>query len=233
MTTPAMLALDLELAAPIPDGAPDFMGAAIKAGPSVVCALQVGIDQGITLYADRNRDTLPDDWDDGPSARYAADQRESWRAHITKSDGLVTWNGIRFDAPVLTAWWAMWDWTLGEGYTHVDLCALCSLLDAGVPADHLRDIPAGWYAKARAEGYRIRRGWRLDRVANATLGQGKAPDMSGKDAPILWQRGELEKVTRYCGVDAQRTRKLYEVAWAGKPLSNGERSVVIPRELLG
>lgn len=227
---PALVALDLELASPVELG-PCFMADALAAGPGVVCGARVDRRRVHDLLADR----------------CTVGELERWAAALA-GVGVVTWNGLSFDLPILDAWLSRLSPLAGgaapqagrlmssAGWArHVDLCALATLISAGVTADELRDNPptATWWrhyprpARARRPG-----GWKLTQVGIATLGRGKR-GMTGAEAPRAWQRGELDVVIDYCRWDTALTRALYLHAWAGEPLISGRgERVEIPRDLL-
>lgn len=60
------------------------------------------------------------------------------------------------------------------------------------------------------------RGYRLDALAYATLGERKTGN--GTNAPIMWQRGEKTAVIQYCLDDVRLTKRLFDRIRAGQPL---------------
>ena len=237
MTVPDLMVLDMELASPVELGR-GFLAASMAAGPGCICAAPVGAGRLRWLYADRCN---------------VQDARQ-WAAWIGAGAGLVTWNGLAFDVPVLDEWWGAgipepglmaWPgckpaWPQPpDGWRrkleHIDLYALCALIDAGVPVSDLARIgvDARWQQTWPYDVYRRNRGWNLDQVGEATLGISKLEGMTGEEAPKAWQRGEFEKVRKYCAHDVALTRALYRHAWDGGDLVSGTgRRVSIPRSLL-
>jgi hypothetical protein len=217
---PNLMALDMELAAPAVLG-PRFLATSRAAGPGCICSAPVRAGKLRYLYADR----------------CSVDEARRWARENAAYDGVVTWNGLGFDVPVIGHWWfhRHTDRWLPAGGVHVDLYAICALLDAGVPASELERIgvDAEWGHVWPYDIWRRNRGWRLGQVGLATLGIDKH-GMGGAEAPLAWQRGELDAVRRYCGWDVAITRGLYIHAWEGGELVSGAgRTVTIPRSLLG
>jgi hypothetical protein len=52
------------------------------------------------------------------------------------------------------------------------------------------------------------RRYKLDNIAHATLGHGKAGN--GLEALVWWRNGEIEKVRKYCIEDVRITKELYD-----------------------
>ncbi len=68
-------------------------------------------------------------------------------------------------------------------------------------------------AEVRASlGKRIK----LDTLAEATLGKNKSGH--GLDAIVWWQKGEIDKIIKYCLEDVKITKELYDYAVANKIL---------------
>jgi DEAD/DEAH box helicase domain-containing protein len=65
---------------------------------------------------------------------------------------------------------------------------------------------------------------KLDTVGEATLGRNKTG--LGSDAMILWQKGELEKLVKYCIEDVKLTKELYDFALANNNLKYRELGAV-------
>ncbi|MBI4086414.1 ribonuclease H-like domain-containing protein [Candidatus Kaiserbacteria bacterium] len=57
---------------------------------------------------------------------------------------------------------------------------------------------------------------RLDSVAQATLGAGKSGN--GLQAIQWWKQGEIEKIKKYCQMDVELTKRLFEYALANNKL---------------
>lgn len=101
---------------------------------------------------------------------------------LEKTDMLIGYNSDHFDIPLLNR------------YYPGDLTRIKSL-------DLLREIK-------NASGKRFK----LDSVAQATIGQKKSAD--GLQAVDWWQKGEFEKVRDYCLDDVRITKEVYEYAHA-------------------
>jgi hypothetical protein len=54
------------------------------------------------------------------------------------------------------------------------------------------------------------KGMRLDDHLEATFGEGFMKTADGADAPLMFQRGELGKLTSYCLADVRREKTLFE-----------------------
>jgi DEAD/DEAH box helicase domain-containing protein len=69
---------------------------------------------------------------------------------------------------------------------------------------------------------------RLDSVAEATLGANKSAN--GLQAIEWWKRGEIEKIKKYCQMDVELTKRLFEYALQNKKLllKDGLRKREIP-----
>jgi DEAD/DEAH box helicase domain-containing protein len=64
---------------------------------------------------------------------------------------------------------------------------------------------------------------KLDTIAEATLGKNKSGN--GLDAIVWWNKGEIEKIKKYCTEDVKITKEVYEFALKNKYLcykDNGE-----------
>jgi len=105
---------------------------------------------------------------------------------LERADVLIGYNSDHFDIPLLNKYYAG------------DLGKIKSV-------DLLKEIK-------NALGRRLR----LQNVAEATLGRGKAGN--GLDSVDWWKKGLYEKVRDYCIEDVRLTRDLYEYARANKSL---------------
>ena len=222
---PPLVVIDIELAAPVELGRA-FLDDSKAAGPGIVGACRVDGARFWWMRADRA----------------SIHEIQAWTSRIG-ARGAVTWNGLRFDEPVLDAHLRrIWDDTGGASFfaaagwrRHVDLCAIATLLDAGVePSEIVRlgGVDVGWSDTWPYDVYRRHGGWSLGKVGEATLGREKH-GLGGAEAPRAYRRGEIMRVVDYCRHDVALTRALYRHAWDGKPLVSARgRRVVIPRELL-
>ena len=114
---------------------------------------------------------------------------------------IVTWNGCGFDFDILAEESGMFDECKELALNHVDMMFhfFCS------------------------KGY----GLSLNKAAKGTMQEGKIEGMSGDQAPVLWARGEYEKVTEYLKQDVKITLDLAMVVEAEGGLywtSNAGRS---------
>ncbi|MFA6295195.1 MAG: ribonuclease H-like domain-containing protein [Candidatus Paceibacterota bacterium] len=65
---------------------------------------------------------------------------------------------------------------------------------------------------------------KLDTVAEATLGMNKTG--AGADAMILWQKGEIDKLIKYCINDVKLTKELYDYAITNKHLKYKDIGII-------
>ena len=71
-------------------------------------------------------------------------------------------------------------------------------------------VPAAKHYDILDEIYRAtRRRFKLDDLARVNLGRSKTED--GANAPILWQRGERERVIEYCFNDCEITAEIFKL----------------------
>ena len=110
--------------------------------------------------------------------------------HLTemrqKGTKLVTWNGTGFDFPVMADESGMMDEVQDLARTSIDMMF------------HLHCIkghPAG-----------------LDAAAEGSGTARKTPEISGKNAPVLWREGKKNDVIAYCAQDAYVTWDLAQTA---------------------
>jgi DNA polymerase elongation subunit (family B) len=150
-------------------------------------------------------------------------------------DGIVTWNGVNFDAEVIKKRHPKIGKTFARA-THVDLHAICCLLQAGVEVERIAaGLEKGWTRMAPTlREDLVSTGWGLDAVAAGTLGVGKLEGPKGLEAVKAWEDGRYSEVTSYNIADTALTRALYRFAWTHGYLVSRERGRVdIPREVLG
>lgn len=149
-------------------------------------------------------------------------------------DGIVTWNGINFDARVIGKRHPGIAKTFARK-PHVDLHAVCCLLQAGVEVSRIiAGLQPGWsrLAPTLREDL-MSSGWSLDAVAAGTLGISKLEGPQGVEAVKAWESGRYSEVTSYNLWDTGITRALYLYAWEHGHLISRERGrVEIPREVL-
>lgn len=144
---------------------------------------------GVTCIATLKSDeTNPQLWygkdsDDSPSRQMTADDLEPFIAFLNDSvaDGytILTWNGLGFDFDVLA-----------EESGHTDACRQLAL-------SHVDML----YHVFCEKGFPVS-------LANAAAGlgvQGKAGDVDGMDAPVLWSQGRHQDVLDYVAQDARAT----------------------------
>lgn len=109
--------------------------------------------------------------------------------YLEEADLVVTWNGILYDIPVLSA-------LLGR---RINLNGHYDILD-----EIWKNVP------------RKEKGWSLDKIAQETLGRGK--NGKGVSAPHLFQSGQIAKLFTYCMEDVALTRDLFYTIQRGEPL---------------
>ena len=102
-------------------------------------------------------------------------------ALLETADTIVSFNGIGFDLPVISALYGR----------------------EVKPKAHF-DILAQIWTALRGKKYK---GWGLDAVCQRTIGRGKTG--SGEHAPILWMQGRYAEVFDYCLRDVELTEDLY------------------------
>ncbi len=117
---------------------------------------------------------------------------------IEKTDMLIGFNSDHFDIPLL------------DKYYPGELRSIKSL-------DILKEIKNS-----------IGRRFKLDSLAQATLGEGKSAD--GIAAVRWWHEGKIDKVRKYCMDDVRITKELYEYALKNQKLIYQEmgKKVEIP-----
>ncbi len=91
-------------------------------------------------------------------------------------------------------------------------------------------VAAGW-----VDGTTRPKGMRLDDHLEATFGKSSMKTADGADAPGMFQRGEIGKLTSYCLADVAREKKLFEHIWTKgvvRTRAHGERRLRHPIEML-
>ncbi len=99
---------------------------------------------------------------------------------LEKADMLIGYNSDHFDVPLL------------DKHYPGDLTAIKSL-------DILKEIKNSYGRR-----------FKLDSVAQATLGEGKSGN--GLEAITWWKNGEIEKIRKYCLDDVRVTKGVYDFA---------------------
>jgi DEAD/DEAH box helicase domain-containing protein len=117
---------------------------------------------------------------------YGPDDVPALRERLLRADRISGYNTASFDMPVVLA--------LPRGQVNDDLLAMRSKSD---------DMLARIWAQL---GGRFFKGWKLDDVADATLGVRKIGD--GAEAPKWFQAGQLHRVINYCADDVAIERDL-------------------------
>jgi hypothetical protein len=151
-----------------------------------------------------------------------------------KCEGVITWNGVGFDDLLLKKCLP----AVRKAYArkrHVDLHAICALLQAGVEPERLRQpLDPDWTKMVPTlREDLVTAGWSLEAVARGTLGLGKLEGPQGVEAVEAWQQGRYSEVASYCIGDVAITRALWLFAWSQGFLVSEERGRVnIPREVL-
>lgn len=147
---------------------------------------------------------------------YGPDDVVALRERLLTADRISGFNHFRFDFPVI---WGMpkADWTTENSL----VAQLAPKTD-----DLLRRI---WQAlRLDPDNFRgsTHGGWKLDTVAQATLGVGKTGN--GADAPKWYQAGQIQRVVDYCCSDVAITRDLCSFIELFGYVLNGERKLEIP-----
>jgi len=144
-------------------------------------------------------------WEDrGERMRiYGPDDVPALRDRILSADRITGLNSWLFDFPVL------WEinkkhWPAAVPWTDVQKTRMAERSN-----DLLRRMWKGLGLNPDQFSPQTHGGLTLERVAAATLGSSSALKlMEGKDAPIAFQRGEIQKVANYCADDVALTRDL-------------------------
>ena len=153
---------------------------------------------------------------------------------MERYDGIVTFNGLNFDdvvmrlcVPDIQKTW--------RRKTHVDLQAVCCLLQAGVSPEKIVEAKEGWAKTVQTLSEDLlNAGWSLEAVAQGTLGIGKLEGPQGLESVHAWEDGRYSEVVSYNLWDVALTRSLYLHAWEHGWLESNERGrVSIPRICLG
>lgn len=144
------------------------------------------------------------DFQTGRSHVYLKDNFDAFEKLCRERWPLVSFNGLRFDNPVIRA---------------------CGLeIDDAKCYDLLAEITAltGTFA-----------GYSLDACCKATLGPKAAKTGNGAMAPVLWQRGQFGEVITYClndvAITADLFRHLVEYRCIDDPVKGGELMLALPK----
>jgi len=242
LRTPRVLAYDLELFEPIPEG---------DHGPRWSQAPQCGISV-LAAWAS---------WEDDPRV-YVSKGQDRGRSDTERfvdavvaldpDVGLLTWNGLDFDDAVIretlapmSAAQVAWTYQL-EGRRRIDLAiiaglcekaqskgvdgfraAVTALLAGGVPMHYPTLI--GYSPNARVN---VKKGWNLEATCTSTFGVERSKSMHGAEAPLAWQQGRFGEVVGYCVGDTLRTLRLWRHAVETGELRSGPLTAKIPRTAL-
>lgn len=79
-------------------------------------------------------------------------------------------------------------------------------------------------------------GLKLDDHLEGTFGKEHMKTANGAEAPLMWQRKELGRLTSYCLADVKRERQLFEHVVKGLPVktaTHGVRILELPKYLKG
>lgn len=71
------------------------------------------------------------------------------------------------------------------------------------------------------------KGYKLDQIAQANNLTGKAESEGGALAPVLYQRGEIERLYKYCQQDVVMTREVYKLVLEGKLVDPMHKSDIL------
>ncbi len=129
---------------------------------------------------------------------YGPDDVEDLQARLLKADRITGYNIFNFDFPVI--------WGIEKKSWMADDAG--SVKQALLPKtnDLLRRIWKSLGLDPDKFVPRTHGGWKLDDVAEETLGIGKIGN--GADAPIWYQKGLIQKVVNYCSDDVAIERDL-------------------------
>jgi hypothetical protein len=136
---------------------------------------------------------------------------QGFQALVRRADCIIGFNNHGFDDPLVRAHGITFGCDLtpeGVAACSIDLRVEC-LRATGIPMDQAKYI----------------KGFSLPVLAGVNLGAGKTEE--GALAPILWQRGERQRVIDYCLNDVKLTKGLIDQAlatgWLYDPREYGRR----------
>lgn len=128
-------------------------------------------------------------WDSRKEEFIAFKKGQEMADYLLKFDGvLVSWNGIRFDIPVLLPYIDI------DVYTKLQAKPHCDML-------------ADFYRRVNGR-FRVS----LDNCAKYTVGAQKIGH--GGDAPLLFKHGRWQELLEYCKVDVALTMRVFEYGLA-------------------
>lgn len=120
---------------------------------------------------------------------FTDENKHEFKELVENTDVIVGFNQINFDNKVVRECWGI-----------------------DIPVEKNFDILREIY---KALGGR-KAGYGLEPICKANLGTGKSGD--GAMAPIWWQEGKIEKLTDYCIVDTEQTKRIFELIRTNKAL---------------
>jgi hypothetical protein len=137
---------------------------------------------------------------------YGPNDIEYLRNILISADRIVTYNGNKFDLPII---FGLPNRTFPTGLPSYDILAE---IWTSLHLDPLTFTDA-------------HKGYSLDRVCKYTLGKGKSG--SGAMAPFLFKQGDIWKVIDYCIHDVALTKELYDYIVYNKCIIKNSRSEIL------
>jgi hypothetical protein len=137
---------------------------------------------------------------------------------------IVTYNGLRFDLPLLTT---LYEYPYASTQ-NAELVQMAQQASALVKSQGYDILDAMWQADPAHAKTRGING--LDAVAQANGLGGKTLGSGGLIAPALWRAGRHAEVINYCQQDILLTKAVFEMVMRGEPIKrNNGSEVVLPR----
>lgn len=150
---------------------------------------------------------------------YGEEDIVALRERIVAADMITTFNGERFDFPLI--------WQVSKAEWQSDKCASHRAILHAKSNDLLVRIWMALGLDPDVYVVQTHGGWSLDVVARATLGRGKIGN--GVQAPRDFQAGHWARVTNYCQDDVMLTWELGKfIDWYGYVIGKNDRVVRIP-----
>lgn len=148
-------------------------------------------------------------FDDHRFTLYGPDDLVPLRQRLLAAQRVTTWNGWKFDFPVI------WGRPARE-----------RVREMGSRSDDL--LRRIWQKmRLNPDGFgALHGGWSLAVVSQRTLGRGKSG--TGEHAPALYARGDWVPLINYCMEDVALTRDICIVADSGGAIVGKKRSLLLP-----
>jgi len=200
-----LAAFDIEIAQEIPDGETDWTR--IRPGVSCAAIALEGAGDPRTTADPRGEPALFDPTTHALTRDGASRLVDALQEAVRDGYTLVTWNGVGFDFPVLAE----------QSGRHEECVRLAmASVDMMFHLFCVKGHPLSLDSALAGMG--------LEGKAKSVKGENGQPvEVSGKDAPRLWQAGEYSAVLAYCAADVRRTlalaiacQKLGQLVWTSR-----------------